>query len=67
VGRKTSLFLGMQSSDITNSLFADKDAGILERVRYADGKIVEVFERESPYNAMDLKIGVIFKFANRKF
>jgi hypothetical protein len=67
VGRKTSLYLGVQSSDLTNTLFADKDAGILERVSYADGKIVEVFEREQTYNPLDLKIGVIFKFANRKF
>lgn len=67
VGRKTSLFLGVQSSDITNSLFDAKDASLIESVTYADGNIASITERKNAYNPLDLRIGVIFKFANRKF
>jgi hypothetical protein len=67
VGRKTSLFLGVQSSDITNSLFEAKDAALVESISLADGHIVNVVERENIYNPLDIRLGVIFKFANRKF
>lgn len=67
VGRKTSLFLGVQSSDITNSLFEAKDASLVESISYADGHIAGITERKNAYNPMDIRLGLIFKFANRKF
>ena len=67
VGKKTSLFLGIQSSDITNSLFEAKDASIVEFVNVADNNIAGITERANAYNPLDIRIGVVFKFANRKF